>query len=177
MSELPAMTTAVDDFFQKINNLLAITDKEKEASLHVWASDYLTRSLILVTANYFENAFMETLGIFLDRQSSSPLVKAFMQKSIERKYFTYFDWNNPNGNANNFFSLFGEDFKNKACADVKARQDLKEGIKSFIELGYTRNSLVHKKPDEVSLTKTALEYYELYKKALVFIDYVQQELK
>lgn len=171
------MSTAVDDFFQRINNLLSITEKEKETSLYIWASDYLTRSLILVTANYFENEFMQRLGTFMDGQSSSPLLKAFLEKSLERKYFTFFDWTNPKGNANNFFSLFGEEFKNKACADVQERQDLKEGIRSFIELGYTRNNLVHKRPDEVSLTKTAAEYYELYKKALVFIDYVQQELK
>ncbi len=169
--------TAVDDFYGRINQLLDTIDRAKETSLHVWASDHLTRTLVLVIANHFENEITEILMAFFGSHSGDPMIGAFCQKASERKYYQYFDWNERrNPNANMFFSLFGQDFKDRACADVKSDSSLKQGIAAFIEIGATRNDLVHKKLHEVSLTKTAPEFYELYRASLVFVDYIRKKL-
>lgn len=170
--------TVVDDFYGKIAQLLKIVDSAKETSLHVWATDHLRRILVLVIANYFENRVTEVMNRFVETHSGNPMIKAFLQKAMERKYYQYFEWTQrKKPNADNFFSLFGQDFKEEACLDVNDCQGLKEGIAAFIEIGDTRNHLIHRKLEEVPLPKTGEEYYLLYKKALVFLEYVDSKLR
>ncbi len=168
--------TSVDIFYDKITQILSILDTVNEISLHVWAVDHLRRILVLVEANYFENEVTEIMENFLRMQAKNPMVEAFSLKAMERKYYTYFDWNNHQ-NVNNFFALFGDEFKAKACDDVKNSTDLNGAIVAFLEIGATRNQLIHNKLHEVSIPKTADEYYALYRQALLFIDYLKQTLK
>ena len=91
------------------------------------------------------------------------------------KYYQYFDWNTKN--VNKFFSYFGEKFKKQAICDVENDPELESGIMAFLEIGNTRNSLVHERFDSVNIPKTSAEYYELYKKSIIFITYLKNKLK
>jgi hypothetical protein len=167
-------TSVVDEFYSDYKQLLKLLESSTEASLRVWANDRLNRTLVLVSANHFESEVKGILVNLLQKKSGSPLLASFLQKSMERRYHEYFDWHLDN--ANRFFSLFGEDFKKKSLEEVKAQPKLMEGMKAFMEIGRTRNDLVHKQLLGIQLLKTADEFYELHKKALVFVDYVRTSL-
>lgn len=167
--------TSVDIFYDKTTQILDILQKKNEISLRVWTDDYLRRILVLVAANYFESEVTEILEKFFIAHAENPMVKAFSLKALERKYYTYFDWTSRN--ANTFFALFGDVFKIKACTDVKNNAKLNDAIISFLEIGSTRNELIHNKIHEAPIPKTAKEYYELYKKSLPFVDYLKLNLQ
>jgi hypothetical protein len=167
--------TIVDDFYESNKRLLDKLQADREISLQVWASQYLSRFFVLIAANYYETELTETVVSFIHSSSNNPLVVSFLEKSMERQYHTYFDWDSSN--ANQFFSKFGEEFKKEAAKEVKLDPRLDEAVKAFLELGRTRNELSHEKMHEVNLPKTGQEYYDLHKKAIIFIDYVKRKLK
>ncbi len=167
-------TSVVDEFYNDYKQLLRLLEDAKEASLRVWANDRLSRTLVLVSANHFESEVKGMLVNLVQKKSGSPLVAAFLQKSMERRYHDYFDWDVEN--ANRFFGMFGEDFKKRCVGEVRDQPSCLEGMKAFMEIGRTRNDLVHKQLLGIQLTKTADEFYELHRKALVFVEYVRAQL-
>jgi hypothetical protein len=155
--------------------LLRKLESDEEPSLQVWANDKFSRTLVLVIANYLETEVKETLRSLIQNNSNSELVVNFLERSMERRYHEYFAW--EENNANRFFSLFGETFKLKASEDVKSDDDLTKGVRAFLEVGRTRNDLIHKQLLSITLQKTADEFYELYKQAVMFTKYLQSRLK
>ncbi len=103
------------------------------------------------------------------------IISIIKTKAIKRQYHTYFDWEKST-NANSFFSLFGEDFKNKMAKQVKETPKLETAIRAFLQLGQERNKLVHQNFAEIVLDKTADEIYKLYQTALLFVDIIKSEL-
>src|SRR6185312_3650348 len=102
------MSTVIDEYYENITKILSIIDKIHENSLYLWTSDYLTRILVIVEANYFENEITEIMKKFFENNTNDPRVKSFVLNSMERKYYTYFNWNEQKyQSANNFFILFG----------------------------------------------------------------------
>lgn len=167
--------TEVDDFYDAIKKLSDLIFASSDFSNYIWQNDYFRRFLILVSANYFETEVAELLKNFAKTKSGDPLLISFLVKSTERQYYNYFDWNTAK-NANTFFSYFGEDFSNKAKDDVKRNELLSKAILAFLEIGQTRNNLVHKQFLHFSLPKTMDEYYSLYREALVFMTYLNGKL-
>jgi len=167
--------TEVDDFYDAVKKLSALIFTNNDISNYIWQNDYFRRFLILVSANYFETKVSELLKNFANTKSGDPLLVSFLVKSTERQYYTYFDWNNAR-NANTFFSYFGEDFSNNAKDDVNRNESLHKAILAFLEIGQTRNNLVHKQFLHFSLPKTVDEYYSLYKEALEFMAYLNGKL-
>jgi hypothetical protein len=167
--------TIVDDFYESNKRLLDKLQIDKEISLEVWASQYLNRFFVLIAANYYETELTEAITSFVNSSSNNPLVVSFLKKSMGRQYHTYFDW--EGSSANQFFSKFGEEFKKKAAKEVELYPRLNEAIKAFLELGRTRNELSHEKMHEVYLPKTGEEYYDLHKKAIIFVYYVKRKLR
>lgn len=167
--------TVVDEFYANYKQLLELLESGNEASLRVWVNDKFRRTLVLVSANYFESEIKGILVNLVQTKAGSPLVMAFLKKSMERRYHEYFDWDVDN--ANRFYSMFGEDFKKQSVEEVRADRTLAEGVKAFMEIGRTRNDLVHKQLLGIPLEKTADEFYELHKKARVFVEYLRKRLK
>jgi len=97
------------------------------------------------------------------------------KKAIERQYHTYFQWGGDN--ANQFLSLFGEDFKKKLDKEIKNNEELKASIKVFLELGAIRNRLVHVNFAIHPLDKTAEEIYKMYQKSIIFINFLDRHFK
>jgi hypothetical protein len=80
-------------------------------------------------------------------------------------------------NANNFFRLFGESFKNFIKTEVQNNITLEESIKAFLEIGNDRNRLIHGNYGNFSLEKTAEEIFRSYRKASFFIEIFPHKLR
>ena len=170
------MSNIVDEFYSNYVELLAEIERTKKVSLQVWVNENFRRVLVLTMANYLENEVRALIQELTKKKSGSEIVYSFLCNSMERQYHTYFDWKSRN--ANKFFSLFGEPFKREAANDVASDENLEEGIVAFLEIGNTRNILIHENLHVVDIgNKTAKEFYESFKKALLFIDYLAKKFE
>lgn len=62
--------------------------------------------------------------------------------------------------------------------DVIAKEsDLVDAIRSFLELGSLRNQLVHRDFANFPLDKTGQEIFELYKRAVRFVECLPDHLR
>jgi hypothetical protein len=104
-----------------------------------------------------------------ERAGQSRLVASFVKnKAIARQYHTWFQWDATN--ANQFFGLFGPDFRTDMIEWARNSDHLRTAIEAFMELGAERNKLVHQDYASFSLDKTLEEIYALYKAALRFVE-------
>jgi hypothetical protein len=162
--------------YKEFKDMVDYLETNKEISLKIVADDNLKKVLLLSAASYFEDEIKDIILSFVEKNSDDNLmIKSFVKnKAVERQYHTYFDWNAKN--ANKFFSLFGEEFKNRAEEDVKDNSDLKKPILAFLEIGNLRNELVHGNFAVFPIEKTVEEIYDLYRLAHKFIDYLSSKL-
>lgn len=162
--------------YKEFKDMIDYLETNKEISLKIVADDNLKKVLLLSAASYFEDEIKDIILSFVEKNSDDNLmIKSFVKnKAVERQYHTYFDWNAKN--ANKFFSLFGEEFKNRAEGDVKDNSGLKEPILAFLEIGNLRNELVHGNFAVFPIEKTVEEIYYLYILAHKFIDYLSSKL-
>jgi RiboL-PSP-HEPN len=96
------------------------------------------------------------------------------QKVIRHQYHTYFNWEGKN--ANKFFSLFGPEFSEKAQNHVRDNAALEQSIHDFLELGDTRNRLVHLDYVSFDVDKSPEDIIALYRSALAFISFLREWL-
>jgi hypothetical protein len=171
-----AEPTPVDRLFaESISVVRALS--ASEPSLAVAASDIFRKSLVLAAASYFEHRVATCIAEFVhERASGSSLVVAFVKnKAIARQYHNWFKWDDTN--ANQFFGLFGADFKQMMQERVKASDNLRISIRAFLEVGNERNKLVHQDFASFALEKTLEEVYSLYQQAMLFVDELAKHLR
>lgn len=175
MSASPA--TIIDKQYTSGIELINYLKSKQEITLAGEAENNFSKNMLLSAASYFEKEISETIIEFAKSHSDNNelIVSIIKVKAVKRQYHTYFDWEKAS-NANSFFSLFGDDFKNKMTKRVKDEPELEKSIKAFLELGQERNKLVHQNFAEIVLDKTAEEIYKLYQTSLLFIDTIKKEL-
>lgn len=168
--------TIIDAIYKRNQEILGFLDSNKEITFRSDFGLQSTKNLVLSIASFFEALISELILRFAECASlrNEVLCSFVKRKAIVRQYHTFFAWDGNNANA--FFSLFGEEFKKRCQGKVQRDSTLEESIKAFLELGNIRNELVHRNFAEYQLAKTSEEYYALYKKALLFIDFIQREL-
>lgn len=164
------MPTIVDLLYDDNKTLLNYLQEKGEISLLNNANESFRKSLLLAAGSYFEWVIQEAILDFARENSKAaePLFELVRNKAIERQYHTYFQWGG--NNANSFFGLFGDDFKQHMIAIVKANPPLDGAIRAFLELGKMRNELVHENFATFALEKTSEEIYSLYSAAVPFVD-------
>lgn len=162
--------------YKEFKDMIDYLETNKEISLKVVADDNLKKVLLLSAASYFEDEIKDIILSFVEKNSNdNSMIKSFVKnKAVERQYHKYFDWRARN--ANRFFSLFGEEFKDHAEGDVKGNPELEKSIRDFLEIGNLRNELVHGNFAVFPIEKTVEEIYELYHSAHQFIDYLSSKL-
>ncbi|MBI2660430.1 hypothetical protein HYX07_04675 [Candidatus Woesearchaeota archaeon] len=166
----------IDEFYKRHLELLNYLEENKEISLRSEADDNFKKVLVIAIASFFEQEIIDTLNRLIETKINDGRLIFFSKfKGIRRQYYTYFDFDTDN-NANRFFKIFGDEFKKQAEEDVKLNQDLGQGVKSFLEIGLTRDRLIHQNFATFYLEKTSIEIYNLYKSAMVFIDYLKNKL-
>lgn len=169
--------TIVDSLYRDFRNLIENLDQTTNPSLRVTADDTFRKALLLASASYFEHTITTDLVEYFNEFSSKNkiAVEFLKNKAISRQYHTFFSWDK--NNANTFFGLFGEDFKNFMKEEVQKNETLDESIQAFLEIGNDRNRLIHGNYGNFPLEKTADEIFLQYKKAVVFIGIFPSKLR
>lgn len=170
-------TTAVDTIYAEFRDAAAILAAAGEISLQITLDSHMRKTLLLSAASYFEAKLTKEVQEFTDEITScNELIGSLVHtKAISRQYHTWFDWDR--NNANKFFSLFGKSFKEHMERRLNECDVLAEGVKAFMEIGRERNLLAHSDYASHSINKTPDEVYELYKKAIFFIEIIGVEMR
>ncbi|MDP3042136.1 MAG: HEPN domain-containing protein [Candidatus Omnitrophota bacterium] len=165
----------IDKLYFETKSILDFLERNNELSFKSDIDNMFKRYLLLVSGGYFEECITNILLNLVSKNVDNKLIIEFLKnKGIKRQYHTYFDWESIN--ANQFFSLFGEEFKEKMSQEVNNKETLKVSIKDFIQIGHARNLLAHKNATLVNLDKTSEETYAQYKSAEEFISFLQEQL-
>lgn len=168
--------TIIDKIYNDYLDLLNYLEANKEISLINDADNNFKKILLLSAASFFEHEITQILLEFINRSSGNnfKIYSFAKRKAIDRQYHTYFNWDIKKG-ANQFFSLFGEEFKKCIENDLRSDEALEKAVRDFLEIGSTRNELVHENFANFTLDKTAKEIYELYRSASVFTEYLAEK--
>lgn len=166
IDKLYAESKAVLDFFANNN----------ETSFKSDMDNILKRYLLLASGGHFEECIKNILINFVTRgTNSNKLIIEFLRNAgMERRYHTYFNWDSTN--ANQFFALFGDEFKNKMIQKVNADATLKTSMADFIQIGSVRNSLAHTNVNSIGLDKTTEDTYAQYQSAQKFVIFLEKQL-
>lgn len=169
--------TPVDRLFHEFSAVIEALPTNTEVSLQVAAADQFRKSLLLAAASYFEHRVCNLVLDFVrERASGSVLVESFVRnKAIARQYHTWFKWDD--NNANQFFGLFGSEFRSEMNNRVRESEELRTAIRAFLEVGNERNRLVHQDYATFAMEKTLDEIYGLYQAALQFVEFLPRALR
>lgn len=170
-------TTIVDSLYHDFQDLIQYLDRGTEVSLRNTAEETFRKALLLAAASYFEEKIVSDLIQFFNETSvNTGVTTEFLKnKAINRQYHTFFKWDDQN--ANHFFGLFGDSFKNYMKNEVRLNPSLDESIKAFLQLGNDRNRLVHENYAGFTLEKTADEIYISYQTALLFVEQFPEKIR
>ncbi len=155
--------------------LLDFCREYNQVSFEMYINDTYKKSLLLSAASYFETQISNAVHEFAVNASKgkNPLVAFVDNKALKRQYHTFFNWDG--NNANQFFGLFGEDFKKKAREQIKEKE-LESAERAFITIGRERNCLVHQNYIEAQVNSTFDEIYDRYETACDFVEFIIQIL-
>jgi hypothetical protein len=162
--------TAVDRLYEEATEVAALLAAAGNPSLLNVVTDHFRKALLLAAASQFERQVCECVLVFVqERSAGCVLTRSFVHnRAVNRQYHTWFSWSDTN--ANNFFAMFGPEFKAAMVAKVGQSESLKESVRSFLELGNERNKLVHQDYATFQLNKTLDEVYLLYSRSQEFVD-------
>jgi len=177
--------TPVDILNSEYISIISFLNKSVQPSLSSDVDKYFKKVIVLSSASYFEHRIQDVLIDFVSKQTKNNVkaVSFLKKKAIGMQYHTYFKWgekdnpDRPEKNANTFFALFGDEFKQEIETEIRGNNELEMSVKAFLEIGHLRNILVHSNFATYNLdNKTADEIFKLYQKALPFIDFFQKKL-
>lgn len=168
--------TEIDAFYETHRALYEYLLGQREVTFANEANNNFRRSLVLAIASYFEHRVTEIVREVPRKHASGhPFIcELIEQKAVARQYHTYFDWESRN--ANKFFALFGSAFRDAARVLVQKDDDLDGSIRAFLELGDTRNRLVHLNYIAFDVDKTPEDIMVLYRSALRFLTFLKERL-
>jgi len=169
--------TFIDALFTEQKELIGFLLQQGQLSYSQNVEAFLSKTLLLSVASYFESRITNAISDYAARVSKSDeaLISLVRTKAIERQYHTYFQWREGNRSANSFFAMFGSALKDSAKQDLKDKE-LSQATAAFLELGDLRNLLVHENFASYPLEKTADEIYRLYGESLRFVIYIENKL-
>lgn len=172
-----AEPTTVDRLYDEYSAVLNHLQSSGQLSLIATADDSLRKALLLSVASYFEHRMTDVVLSFVyDASQGNPLVSELVRsKAVSRQYHTWFKWDDKT--ANQFYGLFGNDFRNHMKRKVAKDPDFDASVRAFLELGNERNRLVHENYGSFTLEKTFQEIYTLYNRALPFVEALPQILR
>jgi hypothetical protein len=150
--------------------LLQYLNERDEPSFVSALEGTLPKVLLLAAASHLEHRIQEILiDYFRVLTGECAGAVAFVHnKAVSRQYHTYFDWDRRN--ANRFFALFGPDFRQEMERRCREDAALAGAIAAFMEIGSLRNQLVHQNYAVLTLGKTSQELWDLYVRALEFVE-------
>jgi len=169
--------TSIDSLHTEFSEILDFLEQKDEVSWRSTVDDSFKKLLLIAAASHFERSIQKTILDFVQQIAGEnhPLTSLVHNKVIGRQYHTWFDWHADN--ANQFFGLFGDAFKNNMKEKIENDDNLDSSIKAFMEIGRERNRLLHEDFGNFTLEKTSEEIYSLYSAANVFVEWFPSVLK
>lgn len=169
--------TVVDRLHEEVKGILSFLGGSEEYELRHVADEHLKKSLLMAAASHFERSLTQAVVDFAEEVygAGHVLPKLIRNKAVSRQYHTWFDWNSRN--ANQFFRLFGDDFKKHVSREIADSDDLESSIRAFLEIGGDRNRLVHQDYGNFVIEKTAEEIHHLYSSAERFVAWFPTALR
>ncbi len=140
-----------------------------EVSLRTSVEDVFQKSLAVAIGSYFERRVTGIVLEFIEKSSgNNDLVSEFVRnKAIHRQYHTYFQWGRAN--ANQFFGLFGKDFRDHMTEYIANNSEYGDYVRAFMQIGDLRNKVAHDY-EYVVINQNTQELHKLYQNARVFVD-------
>ncbi len=168
--------TKVEELYKDYKQLEAYLKEKNQPSLVSYVDDNFRKVILIASASYFEEEIKNLLIEFSKKTSDSneKLIEFVKNTVLVRQYCNLFDW--KVNNCNTFLKLFGNEFKEECNKEIEKDGTLKEAIGNFIEIGRTRNILVHQNFATILIEKNADEWYDSYKKAIDFIEFLKKKL-
>lgn len=162
-------TTIVDRLYDDFIALAEHLGVDAEPSLCNTADECFRKTLLLAAGSYFEVQIITAILEFIKESSNGNnlAIEFVRSKALSRQYHTLFNWDAKN--ANQFYGLFGEKFKEFMKMQLENNEDMNDSISAFLEVGSERNRLVHQDFGTYTLEKTAKEIFALYQRANLFV--------
>lgn len=162
---------AVNQLFEGFKENYKLLIGKNEISFATEYKGQFAKILLLASASYFETKMTNVVLDTLDTKNCSLTYNFLSKKALSRQYHTLFDW--KGSNANSFFGLFGEGFKEFMKKKVTDDQVLHESIKDFLELGHLRNQLAHDNYATFILSLTVEDINEKFISAQFFVSKIE----
>ncbi len=168
---------SVEQLYRNIGCISEILNREQEESLRLVIDEYLGKALLVAAASHFEARMAQEVARLVEEivGSNHLLLHLINARVIRRQYHTWFDWKATN--ANHFFQMFGKEFSQYAIAQVRSDEELSDAIVDFIDIGRTRNLLVHEDFGNYVMDKTHDDVYRLYRSANKFVDWFPETIR
>jgi RiboL-PSP-HEPN len=168
--------TVVDRLYREFSRLTSYLLEAKEQSLEITANEQCRKALLLAAASYFEDEVTKivTSWVAALRPHNQQVEHWVRSKGIELCYHKWFKWERRDGKA--FDGLLGTLFKDYMREQVQADIDLETALRDFLEIGESRNRLVHQNFGSFTLEKTTDEIYQLFNSARRFPPLLNQKL-
>ena len=167
-----------DDALESVNQIFINYSKNYSILIDSeeisFANDYKSQSAkvaLLACASYFEKRLTTEILNALNTKDCELTRSFILRKSLSRQYHTLFDWKNMS--ANNFFVLFGDDFKKHIKNKIKEDDVLDQSIKDFLMIGSLRNQLAHDNYATFRLNLTVEDIDKKFRSALNFVSSIQ----
>jgi hypothetical protein len=170
--------TPIDSLYNDFKSLSIFLEERKEPSFELLVNNNSKKIILLAAASFFEFRFIDDLVSLLQEKSDKKkvIVTFVKNKALNRQFHTLFQWDQKNG-ANNFFGLFGDDFKKHIQMKIHQDEELEKSVQAFLNLGSERNRMVHENFGSFYLEKSDEEIYSLYKESMYFITQFPKILK
>lgn len=164
------MDSVIDQYYSECRALLDVINDSNDISTANMAEALIQKHLTICIASHFEAILCDAIVNYYTTISNehTPAVSFLKSKAIKRQYHTWFDWKVPNANA--FFSLFGQEFRQYMNSRIKSDALLERAVRSFMELGNDRNELIHNDLATSSSDKTVEEIFQKYREASRFVE-------
>jgi hypothetical protein len=159
----------VQEVFDDHAAIVAHLQNAGELSYSTTLESTFPKVMLLAAASNLEEQVKAAVITFVRQtaRDSEEIVNFLRNKAIERQYHTFFQWDGKN--ANQFFGLFGENFKQRMKEVVDADPELGQSIRDFLDLGNARNTLVHGNYAAAAMDKSARDVLSQYHSACVFV--------
>jgi hypothetical protein len=124
--------------------------------------------LVLASASYLEHRVKGVMSGLFQEHAPKEFGEFMFTNAMVRGYHTLFNWDQQAKGVNGFFAAFGEDCKLRLRERLRNDAGFTDAAGSFIEMGQTRNTLVHNNYAEFQLDKTVNEILLLHQRARLF---------
>jgi len=167
------MANIIDSYFCQHKELSDFLLEKKEISLKSDSDRRFAKVLVLACASYFEDRIISAISLYCNSalNGNEKIINLLRVKAFDRQYHSLFAW--KENNANRFFSHFGEDISKKHKNDMSKNNEIKQGERMFMTIGQMRNVLVHSNFAVASITETHEEIYEMFNRAIKFVEYIE----